>query len=69
MRLGALATVLLGFLAAIPMAGGLARAQSQDQAKSPPAPAAEVTRTRDVFAGRAGRRSTYSTRALSVRPG
>ena len=43
MRLGALATVLLGFLAAIPMAGGLARAQSQDQAKSPPAPAAEVT--------------------------
>jgi L,D-transpeptidase YcbB len=43
MRLSALATVLLGFLAAIPMAGGLARAQTQDQAKSPPAPAAEAT--------------------------
>jgi L,D-transpeptidase YcbB len=39
MRLGALVTVLLGFLAAIPMAGGLARAQTQDQVKAPPAPA------------------------------
>jgi L,D-transpeptidase YcbB len=38
MRLSALATVLLGLAAAMPMAGGLARAQSQDQAKSPPAP-------------------------------
>jgi L,D-transpeptidase YcbB len=39
MRLGALATVLLGLAAAIPMAG----AQAQDQAKSPPAPAAAAT--------------------------
>jgi L,D-transpeptidase YcbB len=39
MRLSALATVLLGLAAAMPMAGGLARAQSQDQAKSPPASA------------------------------
>jgi L,D-transpeptidase YcbB len=37
MRLSALATVLLGLAAAMPMAGGLARAQSQDQAKSPAA--------------------------------
>ena len=36
MRISALATVLLGLAAAMPMAGGLARAQSQDQAKSPP---------------------------------
>ena len=42
MRLGALATVLLGLIA-IPMVGGPARAQTQDQAKSPPAPAAEAT--------------------------
>jgi murein L,D-transpeptidase YcbB/YkuD len=40
MRLRALATVLLGLAAAMPMAGGLARAQSQDQAKSPPVPEA-----------------------------
>jgi L,D-transpeptidase YcbB len=38
MRLRALATVLLGLAAAMPMAGDLARAQSQDQAKSPPEP-------------------------------
>src|SRR5262245_58890413 len=43
MRLGALATVLLALAAAIPMAGGPARAQTQDQAKSPPAPATEAT--------------------------
>ena len=43
MRLSALATVLLGFLAAIPLAGGPACAQTQDQAKSTPAPAAEAT--------------------------
>src|SRR5262245_56195577 len=43
MRLGALATVLLGLAAAIPMAGGPARAQSQDQAKSPRGPAAQAT--------------------------
>src|SRR5262245_50783851 len=43
MRLGTLATVLLGLAAAILMAGGPARAQTQDQAKSPPAPAAEAT--------------------------
>src|SRR5262245_32293182 len=40
MRLRALATVLLGLAAAMPMAGGLARAQSQDQPKSSPAPTA-----------------------------
>src|SRR5262245_31510901 len=40
MRLSALATVLLGLASAMAMAGGLARAQSQDQAKSPPAPEA-----------------------------
>jgi murein L,D-transpeptidase YcbB/YkuD len=43
MRLRALATVVLGFLAAISLAGGLARAQTQDQVKSPPASAAEAT--------------------------
>src|SRR5262245_5251376 len=43
MRLGALATVLLGLAAAVPMAAGPVRAQSQAQAKSPPAPSAEAT--------------------------
>ena len=42
MRLSALATILLGLASAMPMAGGPACAQSQDQAKSPPAPAEAI---------------------------
>ncbi|MGE3528853.1 MAG: L,D-transpeptidase family protein [Methyloceanibacter sp.] len=42
MRIRALGTILLGLTAAVPLAGGLAHAQSQDQAKSSPELAAEA---------------------------